>query len=649
MNRSLFNSNLNWPEDFGFWIYGAGPTYVIYVDKDSIAAKSGISPGDKIIELDQQNVSDYSSDSLKSMVRSSTNIPPFLSVQSALRHTQLVSNKNFGIGSNPFGFSYNGSLPVVVDGIELNDSAYLSGLRKGDIIISANNILIKDSNTLKNILDANKIIDLKYIPISQEKVSKFASSGSKSYFELDTVQKFYETVDKYFMHDKMKRDFLLNEIAKYNQFGDIESLGLSLSKVLVNSDERKFISLLKPLISPSHFQQLESFIMTRPDHQLKQTNSFRRRKKSKRSSSRKRHQNSSESSEDSEEFDKKIYADIGKNDRRTLKKIISSYNKSKNFDKLYHNVAKMCQSKSKPELWDYVCPMLDCEHRLCLKERLMKKSCPKIDMTVCCSPQKTIKRPKVYFVESCEPVYCEPKLFRSKIYSSAPSIDCSVKDKFSFLMEQLKCHLNSRECMCVKQALCDYQRNKNFCEFLYKVNRIFNTANKRSLWSKLVCFLDEHDQDYANNQYHSALSQKLDRSRSNLANCSCSRTSLKNPKYFKNTLAFSDREPKPRSKSLFRWEPDSDEELEWKNDRFTQKLNFAQTAMSDHEYFVYDTDTEIYESEEQNFEFDVDRTSNNFMQKLNFDDANRIPIYSKSFSNFNKWKAESICGGNSSA
>lgn len=102
--------------------------------------------------------------------------------------------------------------------------------------------------------------------------------------------------------------------------------------------------------------------------------------------------------------------------------------------------------------------------------------------------------------------------------------------------------------MCVKLALCDYQRNKNFCEFLYKVNRIFNTANKRSLWSKLVCFLDEHDQDYANNQYHSALSQKLDRSRSNLANCSCSRTSLKSPKYSKNTLVFSDREPKRNRK-----------------------------------------------------------------------------------------------------
>lgn len=58
--------------------------------------------------------------------------------------------------------------------------------------------------------------------------------------------------------------------------------------------------------------------------------------------------------------------------------------------------------------------------------------------------------------------------------------------------------------------------------------------------------------------------------------------------------------------------------------------------MSDHEYFVYDTDTEIYESEEHNIEFEMDKISDSLKKKLNFDASDKYPIYSKSFSNFNK-------------
>lgn len=95
--------------------------------------------------------------------------------------------------------------------------------------------------------------------------------------------------------------------------------------------------------------------------------------------------------------------------------------------------------------------------------------------------------------------------------------------------------MNSHECVCVKKALCDYDRNKNFCELLYKVNKVFNTASKRSLWPKLVCYLDEPDQDYF------ALSRKLNQNRNNLTNCSFSKKSLKNPKHSANTLVFRER------------------------------------------------------------------------------------------------------------
>lgn len=189
MNRILLNSNQNWPEDYGFWIYGTGPTYVIYVEPDSVAAKSGIKPGDKIIEIDQKNVSDHSSDEIKTKVRASSNNPPFVSVQSALRQTQVVSRQDYGQKS--FGFSYSGTLPVVVDEVEFNESSYLSGLRNGDIILFANNIPIKDSYSLKKILELNRVVDLKYIRVNQDSVRNFSVRSNS---EQDSLSNLYEAV-----------------------------------------------------------------------------------------------------------------------------------------------------------------------------------------------------------------------------------------------------------------------------------------------------------------------------------------------------------------------------------------------------------------------------------------------------------------------
>lgn len=84
----------------------------------------------------------------------------------------------------------------------------------------------------------------------------------------------------------MKRDFLLREIAKYNQFGDIESLSSSLGTVLISPYERSFISLLKSFMPPSHYQRLE--ILNRSDYKFRKIDSLEYKDKIKRRNSRKK-------------------------------------------------------------------------------------------------------------------------------------------------------------------------------------------------------------------------------------------------------------------------------------------------------------------------------------------------------------------------
>ena len=120
------STKLYWPELFGFTIYGNGPTYVIYVESDSVAHMGGLKSGDRIVEIDEQNVSNLSSGVVKFIARNSKRIPPSISVQSCSKEAEIVPNKKI----NSYGFTVVGDLPVFVDSINENGVAYASGLRQ---------------------------------------------------------------------------------------------------------------------------------------------------------------------------------------------------------------------------------------------------------------------------------------------------------------------------------------------------------------------------------------------------------------------------------------------------------------------------------------------------------------------------------------
>lgn len=40
-----------WPEEYGFSIHGKGPTYIVKVVSGTVAANSGLQPGDQILQV----------------------------------------------------------------------------------------------------------------------------------------------------------------------------------------------------------------------------------------------------------------------------------------------------------------------------------------------------------------------------------------------------------------------------------------------------------------------------------------------------------------------------------------------------------------------------------------------------------------------
>ena len=84
------SSNQGWPEDFGFKMGGAGPTYILSVEEGSSAHLAGLQPGDQVLEIEGQNVSTLGAQAVGAIAQTQKNIPPSIGVVSRI---QQVSHR----------------------------------------------------------------------------------------------------------------------------------------------------------------------------------------------------------------------------------------------------------------------------------------------------------------------------------------------------------------------------------------------------------------------------------------------------------------------------------------------------------------------------------------------------------------------------
>jgi S1-C subfamily serine protease len=137
------NPLVSWPELYGFYIYGSGPTYVVYVEPDSISATAGIRVGDRIIEIDSRDVTNLSAEAIKLIARNGKNNPPAISVQSYSKEVELVPNLSIvkSTGANPFGMNVRGDMPTLVEYVHEGGPAHVAGIRAGNAAINHSTVL----------------------------------------------------------------------------------------------------------------------------------------------------------------------------------------------------------------------------------------------------------------------------------------------------------------------------------------------------------------------------------------------------------------------------------------------------------------------------------------------------------------------------
>jgi len=142
---------VRWPEAYGFTVTsGDAPCYVTSVERGGAAHKSGICPGDQIVEVDGRNVADMSADRVRTLAtlsvsgqrstfkvtgahrvaRPTTPSPPTLGVVSRVQYVELSADMTRGYGINMAGVR-----PTVVTHVDPEGPAQRAGIKPGNYLL----------------------------------------------------------------------------------------------------------------------------------------------------------------------------------------------------------------------------------------------------------------------------------------------------------------------------------------------------------------------------------------------------------------------------------------------------------------------------------------------------------------------------------
>lgn len=197
-------TNQNWPEAFGFRLGGTGPSYILSVVEGSSAYLAGLQPGDQVVDIEGQDVTNLSTPALIALAQTLKTVPPSIGVVSrieqvswkSITHIQLYNGEdgakvaNFihflpsQIDINPgpdgrFGFTIVGDSPLMVEDCMPNGPAGRSGLKAGDYVMEVNGIPVKHHETAAAMIKAAQGRPLRLGVLSMARRPKRLSSSMR--------------------------------------------------------------------------------------------------------------------------------------------------------------------------------------------------------------------------------------------------------------------------------------------------------------------------------------------------------------------------------------------------------------------------------------------------------------------------------------
>ncbi|KAM4531125.1 delphilin [Odontesthes bonariensis] len=257
-------TNQNWPEAFGFRLGGTGPSYILSVVEGSSAYLAGLQPGDQVVDIEGQDVTNLSTPALIALAQTLKTVPPSIGVVSRIEQIDITPGPD-----GRFGFTIIGDSPLMVEECMPGGPAGRSGLKVGDYVMEVNGIPVKHHETAAAMIKAAQGRPLRLGVLSMARRPKRLSSSMRVLSQSgDSIRdsrahkamEFNKKVEEVLGEEQDVKEQLFEVLKQYASERDVESLAEALPDILITEEHQQLIDSVRIFIPKKHRERFDEVV-----------------------------------------------------------------------------------------------------------------------------------------------------------------------------------------------------------------------------------------------------------------------------------------------------------------------------------------------------------------------------------------------------
>ncbi|XP_033999091.1 delphilin [Trematomus bernacchii] len=257
-------TNQNWPEAFGFRLGGTGPSYILSVVEGSSAYLAGLQPGDQVVDIEGQDVTNLSTPALVALAQTLKTVPPSIGVVSRIEQIDVTPGPD-----GRFGFTIIGDCPLMVEDCMPNGPAGRNGLKAGDYVMEVNGIPVKHHETAAAMIKAAQGRPLRLGVLSMARRPKRLSSSMRVLSQSgDSIREsrahkameFNKKVEEVLGEELDVKEQLFEVLKRYAAERDVESLAEALPDILITEEHQQLIDNVRIFIPKKHRERFDEVV-----------------------------------------------------------------------------------------------------------------------------------------------------------------------------------------------------------------------------------------------------------------------------------------------------------------------------------------------------------------------------------------------------
>ncbi|MBN3280026.1 GRD2I protein, partial [Polyodon spathula] len=239
---------------------------------------AGLQPGDQILEIEGQNVSSMSAETLTSMAQRCRNVPPSIGVVSRIVQMDI----SHGVDGR-FGFTIVGDGPLLVEDCLPNSPAAECGLKAGDYVMEVNGMPVKQHEIAASMIKASHGSTLRLGVLCVGRRQKRESSSIRDYDQSgDRVHQerkhkaleFNNKIEEVLGDQPEVKEKLFTVLKQYAAERKVDYLAYALPMILTEDLHHQLIDSIRIFIPKKHRPRFDEVVSQGLIHRICHGKSF---------------------------------------------------------------------------------------------------------------------------------------------------------------------------------------------------------------------------------------------------------------------------------------------------------------------------------------------------------------------------------------